>query len=193
MRNAFYQSSYNIETKVGSCNRKKFTTRMMKLAQIIVFGYMLSRQLYQISACKGKSKENGSRRDDTITNIKFTYFNTTTISNFFGSKFISELWRKEEMQQRVLLSSVYEIRFSACFSPLEHTSLFPSLDVRLYHMNDNNQETVLLNLNSRISKNDHSLQFSLKSLIPSRGNTLSMTEISKGRKTLNPLFCCMYF
>ena len=186
MRNAFYQSSYNIETKVGSSNGKKLTTRMTKLAQIIVFGYMLFRHLHQISACKGKSKENGSRRDDTITNMKFTYFNTTTISNFFGSKFISELWRKEEMQQRVLLSSVYEIRFSACFSPLEHTSLFPSLDVRLYHMNDNNQETVLLNLNSRISNNDHSLQFSLKSLIPSSGNTLSMTEISKGRKTLNP-------
>ena len=186
MRCAFYQSSYNIKTKVASSNRKKFTTRMTKLAHIIVFGYILSRQLHQISACKGKSKENGSRRDETITNMKFTYFNTTTISNFFESKFISELWRKEEMQQRVLLSSVYEITFSSCFSPLEQTSLFPSLDVTLYHMNDNNQETVLLNLNSHIRKNNHSLQFSLKSLIPTNRNTLSMTDISSGRKTLNP-------
>ena len=139
-----------------------------------------------MSACKGKSKDKGSKRDQSITAMNFTYFNATTISNFFGNKFISELWRKEEMQQRVLLHSVYEITFSACFAPFEQTSLYPSLDVRLYHINDNNQEAVLLNLNSHIRSNDHSLEYFLRYSIPTGDNTFSMKNISSGQKTLNP-------
>ena len=163
---------------------KRSDCKIMELAKIIIIASVLSIQHDQTSACKGSGKDKGSKGDAEIPKMNKTYFNVTTISNYYENKFVSELWRKEEIKERLLLHSVYEITTSPCLVPSQKFKSYPSLDIKLNHINKKNIETTLLNINTNFSNENRSLRYSLRCATPLNSDSFSMTDISNGRKQM---------
>ena len=178
-----------VHVKSIKCVLKVQTILRMFTSNKLNFVLLVGILIHTIFACKngrssGKKKSDG-KADTEIPKINNTHFNMTTIKKFHGKQFVSELWNQEELQERILLHSVYEVTVSSRTKEFDHHYHPTALDLKLFLLSNKKQPIQLLDLRVSINIKLKVLQYDLKSAIPEQNSTFTI-NMSKGSKNIDP-------